>query len=112
MDNLYQNMLCINGSMDQWINSCTTGTIDLDQIHTTDLIPFLKFIDQYPTKTVSISLLEGMIASYFNKTMNDQIILWYNDPFVKNIIMRYGLKMMYLEMHNHQLIVNKISTDH
>jgi len=101
--------------MDQWINGCTTGRIDLDQIHAIDLIPLLKFIDQYPTKTISISLLEGMIASYFNKTMKDQIIPqivpWYTDPYVKNIIMRYGLKIMYLEMHNHQLIVNRIKTD-
>ena len=89
----------------QWISSCKTGQIEMDHIQFKDMIPFLKFIDQYPTKTVTISLLEGEIMNFFNKS---KIILWYNDLFIKNIIVRYRLKLMYLEMHNYQLMIDKI----
>jgi len=62
------------------------------------MFDFIKFVDQYPTPSLSIDSLEGGIVKYFNERRS--II---ND-MMKKICNRYGLKLMYMDMHNKKLL--------
>ena len=76
-----------------YIQSIYALSFDIDKINPVDIYDFLKFVDQYPTSSLSIDLLEGDIVKYFNeKKIN------YNDT-MKEICDRYGLKLMYMDMH-------------
>jgi len=71
--------------------------IDLNIIKPADFINFLRFIDQYPTIYLSISLIENLIIRYM-----DQNNIRYND-YLKDMSIRYKLKNMYLDMHNKKM---------
>jgi hypothetical protein len=95
----FKDVIVLEGSLpsniiNMYINSCYTGVIELNQIKPIELIPFLKFIDQYPTTTLSIDLLENKIIDYIDKNNIE-----YNDT-LKEFCFRYKLKYMYLQIHN------------
>jgi hypothetical protein len=85
--------------INMYIDSCHTQSIDFKKIHPNDIYQFIRFIDQYPTKFLSIDRLERNIVDYF--TSNN---ISYNDPkmaiSLKDICKRYKLKYMYLDIHN------------
>ena len=55
-----------------------------------DLISFLKFIDQYPSKILSIDKIENELVIFMNKYKID------SNDYIKNIASRYRLKYLYL----------------
>jgi len=96
----------LEGSLSQYIinlyiQSMYTLSFDIDKIVPVDIFNFIKFVDQYPTSSLSIELLEGDIVKYFNEKKID-----YNDT-MKEICNRYGLKLMYMDMHNKKLLKNE-----
>ena len=63
---------------------------NIDDIQPDDLIPFLKFIDQYPSKVLSIDKIENEMTIFMNK----HNIL--SNSYVEEICSRYRLKYLYL----------------
>lgn len=81
-------------TMNHYIISSYTGTINLKTILSEQFIFFLKFIDQYPTIYCSIKIIENQIIQYINKNR-----IKYCD-YLKYLCKKYQLKAMYLDMHN------------
>jgi hypothetical protein len=54
---------------------------------------FIKFIDHYPTDSLSMNYLEPHIIDYFD---NHKIPY---DLYIKDLCIRYGFKSMYLHLH-------------
>ncbi len=79
-----------------YLESCHGKTFDITNIKVCDLQQFLNFIDQYPTKNLSIHLIEKELLKF----MNDNSIVF--DDYLKNICYKYKLKYMYLYF-NHKL---------
>lgn len=77
----------------QYINSLYTGIINFE-MHETYFIPFLKFIEQYPSVCCSINRLEEKIVKYIECKQIEYC------EYLKELCGRYGLKLMYLSMHN------------
>jgi hypothetical protein len=73
-----------------YIQSCYDGIFDIDDINLSDFHQFLNLIDQYPTKILSITLLELSLIKYMDKNT-----ITFDD-YIKNICDRYQLKYMYL----------------
>ncbi len=84
-------------AINQYINSCYCGKIDINQIEEDNFINFLKFIDQYPTIYLSVDKFEKEIIEYI-----DHHKVNYDD-FLKQLCNRYQLKIMYLDLHNKNL---------
>lgn len=83
--------------MNLYINSCYTNRFDINRIEPSDIKQFIKFIDQYPTRRLSLEILECDIIKYF-----DEHHVTY-DEFMTSLILRYRLKFMYLHQHNYNL---------
>jgi hypothetical protein len=79
--------------MSMYIQSCYDGIFNLNEIKTNDFEPFLKFIDQYPTKYLSIDLLEVQLLKYIDDNIMD---ITLSEKYVMNVINRYKLKYLYL----------------
>ncbi len=90
--------------MNLYIESCHTGKFDINEIESSQMIPFLKFIDQYPTLVLSINKIEYEILKYFD---THYCVKWYEEDFIVMMIMRYGLKLMYLDKHNKMMLANE-----
>ncbi len=89
--------------MNLWIDSSYTHRFKIMDIKLSDIVPFLKHVDCYPTRIVSINSLECELIEYFNiYEMNDELI-----SFLKEISMRYGLKKLYLYVHNRFVLLQK-----
>ena len=69
----------------------------LDHILPGDLKQFLMFIDQYPSKVVSIDLLEKDLILYMDKNL---ILV---DEYMMNICIKYQLKYMYLYFYQNSM---------
>ena len=82
-----------------YIDSCHTGSNKLNRIAPGDIIQFIKFIDQYPTQTLSINKLEFKILEYFE---NEEIVCGSE---LDDICDRYKLKLLYLYLHNEKMSV-------
>ena len=80
-----------------YLQSCYDLTSDIDDILPDDFVNFIMFIDQYPTKTLQIDLIESEIILYLDK--NNIMI---ND-FLINISIKYQLKNLYLYCHQKTL---------
>ncbi len=89
--------IILNGNLPKYainlyIQSCCTNNFNINKIKKSDIINFIKFIDQYPTNILSIGLLELDIIKYI-----DKFGIKYNDnTFLLDICKRYGLKSMYI----------------
>lgn len=81
-------------AINEYINSCYVGKIRLELVQREEFINFIKFIDQYPTKFVSIDQIENQIIQYIDK---NKIV--YCD-YLKDVCNKYELKSMYLDIHN------------
>ena len=77
-----------------YIKSAYDNKFDINKIKPDDFINFLKFIDQYPTSVLSIDKLENELIEYLNKHK-----ISYEEP-MSDIIKRYDLKYLYLDLHN------------
>lgn len=98
--------ITLNGSFDDplpsyliniYIHSCHTGSNNLNRVAQGDIIQFIKFIDQYPTQTLSIDILEPNIVEYFeleNIKCGSEL---------DDICDRYKLKLLYLYLHNEKV---------
>ena len=87
-------------AINQYINASYTGTFDINTIDQIDIINFIKFIDQYPTTIVSVKELETPIMDYFDT--ND-----ISYDLIKDIIVRYRFKYMYLKARLQAIKNNK-----
>jgi hypothetical protein len=70
---------------------------DIMSIKPDDVIPFIKFIDQYPAVNLSIDSLENEIMILFKKY---EIVY---DENMKDICIKYRLRYMYVDIHNQGL---------
>ena len=90
----------LSGSMDQklmdlYLDSIYTKQFNgLLDIEPENIFRFLDFIDRYPTEILSIGSLDHQLTNYFSTKKLDP------SP-IKEIIIRYGLKFMYLCAHNY-----------
>ena len=66
----------------------------IDKIKPEHMIPFIKFIDQYPSEELSINKLEYLLVNYFK---NNNLIY---DSWMKDLSIRYQLRYMYICTHN------------
>jgi len=80
-----------------YLDSCLTQSIDLDKIKAHDFSEFLKFIDQYPSRYISIKNLEMQIIRYID-SHNLEIT-----QLIKSLCHRYKMKYLYLYIHNKQI---------
>ncbi len=79
--------------INQYIHSCYTNHFNINNILPCDFISFIKFIDRFPTKILSIDKLEQQIIDYMDDHSMD-----YHE--IKEFTIRYELKFMYLHIHN------------
>ncbi len=86
--------------VDLYINAMYDKNIDINNIYPLDFYDFVNFIDRYPTTITSIDLLEDQMIYYIE--INSIPI---NDSLTQ-IISRYGLKNMYLYVHNKKFGTN------
>ena len=89
-------------SMKVYLNSIHQRQINLNDIDPGDIINFIEFIDRYPTDRLSLNdiSIDQELMCYFSAH--------HIDPgSIKEIIIRYGLKYMYLYMHNYNLSLGK-----
>lgn len=82
--------------------SCLNGVLNIgEKIQPCDFIPFLKFIDQYPTVNLSIDTMEIDICFYVNENMT--FVDADSFEYLGKITDKYNLKYMYLNIHNYKL---------
>lgn len=84
--------------MDMYIESCYSHSFDLNEMDPKDLIPLLKFIDQYPTDVFAINLIEIQLINYM---YTNSIVPC---KYIKNICNKYQLKYLYLLVHNSEYV--------
>ena len=79
-----------------YIESCYGNghTFNIYNIAIDDLIPCLKFIDQYPTKELSIEKMEIQIIRYLNQCNGFD----GREHYLRELGARYGLKHLYMYM--------------
>ena len=75
--------------MNQYIKSCLDGVFDFETIRPDNFIQFLKFIDQYPTKILSIDQIEKEIIMYMIKNQIQP------NEYILNMCTKYQLKRLY-----------------
>jgi hypothetical protein len=80
--------------MNHYIHSCYTNTFDINNIKPVDLVLFLKFIDQYPTNSLSIDLIEQELIEYLSKHKIEI------NRSIEELCVRHQLKYMYIYIHN------------
>jgi len=91
-------------SLDQSLNNHLFNIMSIDQDekkNESNLLKFLKLIDQYPTKQLSIDLLENELIRY----MDERIGKIGKDQMVQiiEIFDKYQLKTMCLYLHQNNL---------
>jgi hypothetical protein len=80
-------------AVNQYVHSLHCNTqIDINRIKLCDFIPFIKFIDRYPTINTSIDILEIKILKY----IHDNAIKY--DEYFKDLSVRYRLRFIYLDI--------------
>lgn len=85
-------------AVNHYVDSLHTRThVNIDRIKSHDFIPFIRFIDRYPTVDTSIDRLEFKILKYINDNMLD-----YNQ-FLKDISVRYRFRYMYLDIRRKEI---------
>jgi hypothetical protein len=85
--------------MNMWIESMYTKVFDITEIQPSDIICFLKHIDQYPTDILSIDKIEQNLIEYFD-------MMQYNvsyDMYLRDTCHKYKLKRLYLCLHNKKM---------
>jgi hypothetical protein len=83
-----------------YIQSCYDGIFDVKDIEPNDFHQFLNLIDKYPTKCLSINLIEIPLIQYM--FLNNIPF----DTYIQGICNRYRLKYMYL--YGNRSIIKKI----
>ncbi len=76
-----------------YIDSCYSGFINMNLIIPVDFVGFLYLIDKYPTKNLSVNLLEKHLIKYIHE---NQIII---DQWMKLLFKKYHSKYMYLYLY-------------
>lgn len=84
--------------INMYIHSCYTQHFDLFDISVNELVQFLRFIDQYPTKNLSIDTLEDQLVQYIGIMDNYQELK--NDCALLDLVDKYQLRDTYAQMHN------------
>ncbi len=87
---LPDNIICM------YIRSCyNVNTFNINDILGPDFINFLKFLDQYPTKTLSIDLLEHNLIQWIDIHIKEKPFD-IDINYIKNICDKYKLKYLCL----------------
>jgi hypothetical protein len=101
----FDHIVILEGSLDQYlINLYINGSLNdqpiIDQIDPRDIDQFIRFIDQYPTTRLSLTIneLEIELIKYF-----DTNGIKYSQYMV-GIIEKYQLKYMYIDLHNKNVV--------
>jgi len=105
----FNDLIVLEGTLpyylvNMYIKSCYGNTLDINKINPSDIIQFIRFIDQYPTTILSIDRLEFEIIEYYKTNK-----IKYDD-YMKDICKRYKLECMCLDIHNKiidQIILNE-----
>ena len=84
--------------MNMYIQSTHTNRFDTDRIISSDFVQFIKFIDKYPTRILSMEQLEYALIDHITKHGID------SDNYLESMCIRYKLKYMYAHIHNLKLI--------
>jgi len=82
--------------INEYIDSIFTSRFDLNIVQPELFKSFIRFIDQYPSVSVSIDRMEMQIINYIDN--NKQTVQY--DNFLKEICLRYRLKHIYARVHN------------
>lgn len=85
--------------MNMYLHSIHTDKFNIYQIKPHDIVSFIKLIDVYPTNKLSVEILELKIINYY-EMHKDELKF---DEFIMEICSRYGLRSMYLHVHNLKL---------
>lgn len=96
----FDHLIVLSGSqplyiIDLYIKALHCKKILIHEIQVNDINQFVQFIDQYPSDVLSIDLIEGQLINYFNENR-----IRY-DQSIHDICMKYKLKRMCVEIHNH-----------
>ena len=109
----FKDVFTLSGSLDyylinMYIESCYSGTINLIMVGPSDIMQFLRFIDQYPTESLSINKLELDIVDYFDNLLKDKTEDKINnntfDSELEVMCEKYKLKCLYLFIHNEKIV--------
>ncbi len=87
--------------MNLYIDSTYTQKFNINKIKPYDFIKFLKLIDQYPTKFLSIDRIEMHIIKYID---NEKNIIDIDMDYLIGMIKKYELRIMYIWMHNRKYV--------
>ena len=91
------NAPCPKYIIDIYITTSYDRCFDIEKIKIWDFKQFIEFIDQYPTDILSIDKIEHQILNYL---LNHNIS---PDVWMEGLVARYGLKYLYLCMHNKKI---------
>jgi hypothetical protein len=84
--------------IDAYIDSCYTKKFKINMVLINDLVLFLRFIDQYPLKHLSIDRkMEIQLIRYIDKNKFHEI---KNDHTFYDLVEKYQLKYLYMHLHN------------
>lgn len=110
LEHIGDNLINLEGDMKEYMMNIYLnaimmgGHIDLNEINRTDIINFLKFLEQYPADCLSMDTIEKQLIHYFD--LNG--IQLNNDN--KKMFERCNLKLMYLYT-NHNKMFNSLCYD-
>ncbi len=96
-----------------YVLSCySTGGFPMFELEQDDILPFLKFIDRYPTKNLSIGQLEQDIIDTLvrHNCMDNYVVIGSEiNQYLSDICHRYDCKLLYL-LINDKLLNTTIET--
>lgn len=98
-------------SMNHYIDGSCCGKFNISDIDYSDILQFMKFIEQYPTKIIFLEKLEGSIIDYFEDGYKDNKMLreLIAGQEMNDLITRCRLKYLYLYLHNKTYWTKNIS---
>jgi hypothetical protein len=90
-----------------WLGSMCTKKIDLMEIESNHILSALDHIDRYPTESVSIRGIEHQLIRRIDRMITCGELTdcqWITmSRYLTDLCARYGLKYMYIWIHNHKI---------
>lgn len=80
--------------VNMYIHMCHGDTMSLRSIDKSDFVEFIKFIDKYPSKNLTLDKLEKELVEYLYENKINP------NNYIKNICSRYKMKLLYMVCHN------------
>lgn len=104
-DNMnFSELITLDGTqpkyiMNMYVHSAHTGIFKMNCIEPNDIMGFIRLIDQYPLKKLTIKILEIDIVKFFEKYG-----IQY-DTYMEDVCKRYELRLLYMAIHNQKIIL-------